>query len=295
MRQILHLLGVLAIATFATYAQPARPAEVQKLDAFIGEWRMQDDPPDSPNRTICQWAPNGRCLLCDQIHPGADGPVRELNIFTYDRAASAYVMHGLHPQRRAPFSIEGRTWTFGGDRNRVVNVWESPSVMHYFVQSSDGGDAWATNADGRLVRTRETPVAPASASATASLLDPLVGTWQLRGGRNATSTCAWSPNHAFLVCDQLAADADTLVVYSTTEPTKFLVQSVSVDGGSLRAFDGTIANGVWTYTAMPADGQERTRVTRTPTSATAVRAREEVSADGTTWTLRAEWTETKGS
>jgi hypothetical protein len=316
-----QLLQMLMVAVTVLQTAPARSPEVQKLDAFLGEWRMKDDPPDAPNRTICQWAPNGRCLLCDQIHPGADGPVKELNIFTYDRAQSAYVMQGMRPSRRAPFSIEGQTWTYGGGSytdhgktltSRVLNVWESPEVMHYLVQASqDGGTQWTTNAEGRMVRTK--PPTPGATAPTAGTpapaspeqrLNPLVGTWQMAGTRSATaqgsggaiastSTCGWSPNGAFLICDQLVADADLLLVYSAADAagSRYQVQSLSPESSTSRALDLTITDRVWIYTTT-SEGT-RVRITKTLTSPDVLRGKEEVSANGTLWITRAEWTETK--
>jgi hypothetical protein len=313
-----QLLQMLMVAVTAMQTAPARTPEVQKLSVFLGEWRIKDDPPDAPNRTICQWGASGRCLLCDQIHPGANGPVKELNIFTYDRAQSAYVMQGMRPARRAPFSIEGQTWTYGGSytengktiASRVLNVWESPEVMHYFVQASpDGGTQWTTNAEGRMVRTASSaPAAPApGAPAPASpeqRLQPLVGTWQLSGTRSATaqgagggiastSTCGWSPNGAFLVCDQLVAEADLLLVYSSADgdASRYQVRSLSPEGGMAHALDLTITDRVWIYSTS-VEGT-RVRITKTLTSPDVIRGKEEVSVDGTRWVARAEWTETK--
>lgn len=322
MWQILLMVQILTMAAVTVLqTAPARTPEVQKLSAFLGEWRMKDDPPEAPNRTICQWGANGRCLICDQIHPGANGSVKELNIFTYDRAQSAYIMQGMRPARRAPFFIDGQTWTYGGSytenrktiTSRVLNVWESPEVMHYFVQASpDGGTQWTTNAEGRMVRTAastavstgaSTPAVPAPASPE-QRLQPLVGTWQLTGTRSATaqgeggaiastSTCGWSPNGAFLVCDQLVADADLLLVYSSADgdASRYQVRSLSPEGGTAHALDLTITDRVWVYSTS-VEGT-RVRITKTLTSPEVIRGKEEVSVDGTRWVARAEWTETK--
>jgi hypothetical protein len=275
---------------------------------------MKEDPADSPNRTICQWAPAGTCLLCDQIHPGPNGPVKELNIFTYDRTHAGYVMQGLQPLRSAPFTIDGQTWTYPGAHNRVLNIWESPTVMHYIVQASANGREWSTNVEGRLVRTKAIGEIRNAGGMTnvdraATALQPLAGSWQLTGTRKETalgpggglvskSTCSWSPNGAFLVCDQRAGNDATLLIYSAADDAAHVqLRMLSPDDGSVRSLDGTIADRVWTFTttADPPGGsaQGHVRVTKTFETADRIRGTEEISTDGTTWVRRAEWTETR--
>jgi hypothetical protein len=306
---------------------PERSAEIQKLGAFLGEWRMKDDPPDSPNRTICQWAPNGQCLLCDQIHPGPEGPgkppVRELNIFTYDRGRGRYVMQGLRPARSAQFMVTGTTWTYPGEfvengktvAQRVLNTWETPGVMHFTVQvSQDNGAHWTTQTDGRMVRTKEAPATAAPAKAGTStppalaVLTSLVGTWRVTGARkataaspadavSATSTCGWSPNGAFLVCDQIAANGtDVISVYSYTEADqRFHFQSLSPHGGTIQHLDLSVTDRLLTYNGTFSNGamQAHLRLTKTVTAPGAMHYKEEVSADGATWIPRGEGDETK--
>src|SRR5262249_47263420 len=105
-----------------------------------------------------------------------------------------------------------------------------------------------------------------------------------------------SPNAAFLVCDQLGGDEDTIVAYSLMDG-RLQVQSLNPErSGSMQMLEGTVTAAAWTYTtaaAGPGDTHGRVRVTRVLQGADTMQATEEVSADGTTWTRRAAWTETR--
>jgi hypothetical protein len=221
----------LIVSVSALLLQPTPTPEIERLGVFIGEWKLQEDGADSPNRTICQWSPNHQCLLCDQIHPGPGGTsVKELNIFTYDRTTRGYVMQGMRPMRTVPFSIDGQTWTYPSQRvedgktihTRVLNTWPTPSQMHYTVQSStDAGAQWTTNAEGTMVRTKATPPTAAAAShSPTAALDAIA----------RTRHCGWSPNDAFLICD--GANAIAVYWYGDTDQ-RYHFNTVSPNSGSI--------------------------------------------------------------
>jgi hypothetical protein len=314
---------IVTVALVTVVQSAVLTPEVAKLGAFVGEWRLQEDPADSPNRTICQWSPNRQSLLCDQVHPGPNGTsVKELNIFTYDRAAKRYVMQGMRPLRTVPFEINGQTWIYpsehveGGKtiKTRVLNTWPSPSQMHYTVQSStDDGAKWTTNTEGTMVRTKEAPPLDASASTSASdssvrALSAIIGTWLVRGtnlataystagSMSGTSICQWSPNGAFVVCSQLKPEGEGAVaVYSSSDDgQRYRLNTIVPNRGLVDNMMMTIGDGKWTYLA---DVKERGalrhfRVTRTFTSSTSIHHTEEMSADGTTWVKTSEGDETK--
>ncbi len=252
----------LIVSVSALLVQPTATPEIERLGAFIGEWRLQEDGADSPNRTICQWSPNHQCLLCDQIHPGPGGTsVKELNIFTYDRTTRGYVMQGLRPRRTVPFTIDGQTWTYPSQHvedgktihTRVLNTWPTPSQMHYTVQSStDDGAHWTTNAEGTMVRTKDTPPPATAKHATTDALNALVGTRQLTGARRGTtSTCGWSPNDAFLVCDQMSRDGVNVIAvywYSDTDQ-RYHLNTISPHNGSTGGEESSPDGKAWVKTS----------------------------------------------
>jgi hypothetical protein len=242
---IVSVSALLVLPAQSTAPTPRPTPEVERLGVFIGEWKLQEDGADSPNRTICQWSPNHQCLLCDQIHPGPGGTsVKELNVFTYDRTTRGYVMQGMRPTRTVPFTIDGQTWTYPSQRvedgktihTRVLNTWPTPSQMHYTVQSStDAGAHWTTNAEGTMLRTNATPPTTTASHSPNAALDAIAHTRQLtREPHVTTSTCGWSPNEAFLICDQMRPDDVNVITvywYSDTD-LRYHCNTISPHNGS---------------------------------------------------------------
>ncbi len=248
---IVSVSALLVLPAQPTAPTPKPTPEVERLGAFIGEWKLQEDGADSPNRTICQWSPNHQCLLCDQIHPGPGGTsVKELNIFTYDRTTRGYVMQGMRPRRTAPFTIDGQTWTYPSQHvedgktihTRVLNTWPTPSQMHYTVQSStDAGAHWTTNAEGTMVRTKDAPPTAAESHSPNAALDAIA----------RTSSCAWSPNDAFLVCDQMSrGDVNVIAVYWYSDSDqRYHLSTISPRNGSTGGEESSPDGKTWVKTS----------------------------------------------
>jgi hypothetical protein len=145
------------------------------------------------------------------------------------------VMQGMRPARSVPFTIDGQTWTYPSQhvedgktiQTRVLNTWPTPSQMHYTVQSStDAGAHWTTNAEGTMLRTKATPPTGAASHSPNAALDAIAHT--------RTSTCAWSPNDAFLVCDQMSREGVNVIAvywYGDTDQ-RYHLNTISPQNGS---------------------------------------------------------------
>jgi hypothetical protein len=89
-------------------------------------------------------------------------------------------------------------------------------------------------------------------SAPQARLQAWVGHWHTKGESGGTpwhadTQCAWSPNHEFVVCDQLINDrVDQLMILSYDPSAKaFRISSIGKDRAPLVAF-GTVHGAVWT-------------------------------------------------
>jgi hypothetical protein len=100
--------------------------------------------------------------------------------------------------------------------------------------------------------------APASAvskpPAAAAQLQVWVGHWNTKGESGGTpwhadTRCAWSPNHEFVVCDQLINDrVNQLMILTYDESAKvYRISSIGKDRAPILS-RGTIRGKVWTNT-----------------------------------------------
>src|SRR5258708_2747451 len=113
-----------------------------------------------------------------------------------------------------------------------------------------------------------------------------------KGGKNSGETnCAWSPNHGYLVCDQIVhlpeGTQNDLSLYTYNESDKsYAFFGHSRNDRNVRTPKLTIEGNIWTYFVEFDDGPKHMRI-RTVNefkSASLVTWRSEFSEDGTNWT-----------
>jgi hypothetical protein len=118
---------------------------------------------------------------------------------------------------------------------------------------------------------------------------------------SSETTCAWSANHGYMICDQLINDAgvisNELSIYTYSEREK-AYKFFGLDmNGQPRSVPLTIEGNVWTYGGKPfeANGKKiQIRTTNEFVSPTTVIFRTEYSDDGGAhWTLINEGKDTK--
>ena len=93
--------------------QRARAAALKRLDAFIGEWRVDASFPGSPpGRTVFEWALDGQYLIqrSESPHPAPDG----LEVVSVDPKSGAYTQHYFDSRgvtRVYAMTFNRGTWT----------------------------------------------------------------------------------------------------------------------------------------------------------------------------------------
>lgn len=107
------------------------------------------------------------------------------------------------------------------------------------------------------------PSAASNPPAATAQLQVWVGHWQTHGESGGTpwhadTKCAWSPNHGFVVCDQLINDrVNQLMILSYDETAKaYRISSIGKDRAPVIS-DGTIRGKVWTNTGKFDQGGKR--------------------------------------
>jgi hypothetical protein len=113
-------------------------------------------------------------------------------------------------------------------------------------------------------------------------------------------SCDWTPNHAFLLCDQTihtpTGDKNDLSLYTYNEQSHvFRFFGVSQNDAEARTTKLTIEDNRWTYLDEGHDKGKhvRFRTTNKFTSPTTMSWRSEYSEDGVHWTLMGEGTDTR--
>ena len=121
------------------------------------------------------------------------------------------------------------------------------------------------------------------------------------GPNSAQTNCNWSPNHGFLVCDQIVHLPDgvtqndlSIYTYNETDHS-YAFYGLSKNNSRVRTPKLTIEEKRWTYSGEFEDhGKKiRFRTINDFTSPTTVTYRAEYSEDGTHWTLMSEGTNTR--
>jgi hypothetical protein len=165
------LLAFLWTVSIATRAQ-APSARVltgeglKKLGVFLGTWKAESvvdaaHPGPISATYTCQWSPNGRYLVADQLVNNNGKETNNLSIYTYNVETGNYTLSLVGIPGMQPFSIgvvaKGDTLFYnsefmnGGKKvyNRTLNVFSSTTDYIYKVQFSHDGVNWRTDGEGK--------------------------------------------------------------------------------------------------------------------------------------------------
>lgn len=134
-------------------------------------------------------------------------------------------------------------------------------------------------------------------------LAAIIGTWKGTGATGAMvlSTCAWTPQHVAVVCDQTISPADgerhvTNVYAFNAVDKRYVFYSLGKPGEPIQAVPLTIAGHVWTYGgARPPDGGLIYRTINDFEKASSYTWKIQSSRDGAAWTTIVEGTSTRAS
>jgi hypothetical protein len=153
---------------------PAPRKEIEKLDAFVGEWTASGAMKDTAyskagpgsSRFTCAWAPNHGFLVCDQLIDLADGVANSLTIYTYNEKDNAFAFLAVSrndPRPRTPkLKIEGKVWTYSGEFDdgikhiqvRTTNEFTSATTLVWRSEYSEDGAKWTVMGQGSDTRTK---------------------------------------------------------------------------------------------------------------------------------------------
>jgi hypothetical protein len=117
-----------------------RHPALERLEAFVGEWRVEASFPGSPpGRAGFEWAVGGQFLV--QRSEAPDPAPDSLAIVAYDDAADAYTQHYFDARgvvRLYAMTFDGSTWTL---RRQAPDF--SPLDFHQRFSATlrEGGDA----------------------------------------------------------------------------------------------------------------------------------------------------------
>lgn len=160
-----------AAATAAQSAKVLTGEGLKKLNVFVGTWKAENVvDAGHPNRITatftCQWSPNGRYLVADQLVNNNGRETNNLSIYTYNADKGDYTLSLVGVPGMQPFSIgvvaRGDTLFYnseymdGGKRrfNRTLNIFNSPVEYIYKIQFSDDGVTWRTDGEGRTSKVK---------------------------------------------------------------------------------------------------------------------------------------------
>ena len=108
----------------------------------------------------CQWSPNGRYLVADQLVNNNGTETNNLSIYNYDAGKDAYTLSLVGIPNMAPWSIgvvaRGDTLIYNSEfmnngkkvYNRTLNIFSSATAYVYLIQFSDDGVTWRTDGEG---------------------------------------------------------------------------------------------------------------------------------------------------
>ena len=113
-------------------------------------------------------------------------------------------------------------------------------------------------------------------------------------------TCDWTPNHGFLLCDQIIhtpdRSKDDLSIYTYNQQSNaFSFFGLSPDDTEARTTKLTTEDNLWTYSDEGTEGGKhiRFRTTNKFTTPTTMNWRSEYSEDGVHWILMGDGTDTR--
>jgi hypothetical protein len=139
---------------------------VKKLSVFIGTWKAESvvdaGHPEPISATYtCQWSPNGRYLVADQLVNNNGKETNNLSIYNYNADKGDFTLSLVGVPGMAPWSIgvlaRGDTLFYnsefmnGGKKvyNRTLNIFNSATDYVYKIQFSDDGVNWRTDGEGK--------------------------------------------------------------------------------------------------------------------------------------------------
>lgn len=142
------------------------------------------------------------------------------------------------------------------------------------------------------------PAGPTSAGQGRGVdaLGAIVGVWQsdVTNGVSSKSSCAWTPQHNAVVCDQAVTtpqgEQHTTNIYAF-DPTanQYVFYSVNKPGDTLRPVALSISGSIWIYGGQTPDADGVTyRTVNDFTAGSSYTWRRESSRDGKTWTIVAQ-------
>lgn len=158
----------------AASAQPARVLTgdgLQKLNVFLGTWKAESvvdaaHPAAVSATYTCQWSPNGRYLVADQLVNNNGKETNNLSVYSYNADKGDYTLSLVGIPGMQPFSIgvvaRGDTLFYnsefmnGGKKvyNRTLNIFSSTESYVYKIQFSDDGVNWRTDGQGKAAKIK---------------------------------------------------------------------------------------------------------------------------------------------
>lgn len=152
---------------------PKSAGEIDKLGAFLGDWNTQGEMKDSQyskaqpntvNKLTCNWAPNHRFLVCDQIIHTPSGVDDQVSLYTYNEKQRAFAFIGVSqsdPHPHTPtLTIEGKVWTYSGEFHdgtkriqfRTTNEFTTSKTVVWRSEYSEDGSHWTLMGEGTDTR-----------------------------------------------------------------------------------------------------------------------------------------------
>jgi hypothetical protein len=227
----------------------------------------------------CAWSPDHVFVVCDEIVHADGKPERNLGVYSFDPTNATYHYVELTPSGKRPsvsdleITNDGKHWEYRDNAEirgqkvlfHTINEHRGPDAIEWWNEySRDDGQHWTRTGGGTEKRE------PLSASAVEKSQANLIGRWaggkwvgdakfldtqySKAGTGGGVSTCAWSPDHIFVACDQDVNDNGKkmrfLSVYTfDPENSSYHFYGMSPDGGQPRAGNITVTeNGTnWEY------------------------------------------------
>jgi hypothetical protein len=163
------------VASVALAQAPASPKpgpEVQKLQAFVGEWKFEGEqkpgafgPAGKFSGTeTCEWFAGGFQVVCHASSSGPTGRSTGQSIYAYDPETKEYTLYGIDSTGFSMFvkgTLSGNTWTFtwsgtvGGKPAKLRATMEtSPQSLVGRTEASIGSGPMALVAELKETRVR---------------------------------------------------------------------------------------------------------------------------------------------
>jgi len=163
---------------------PPKPGpEVKKLAYFVGTWNMEGDMKENSfgmpagkftSTDKCTWFTGGWHVVCNSKGKGPMGPVQGLGILAYNPEDKVYSYIGIDSMgfnEASKGTVDGSNWVFTSDEKMGGKVFHgrysmttsSPDSYTFKYETSDDGQKWSENMDGKATKAAaaEKKAAPA--------------------------------------------------------------------------------------------------------------------------------------